>query len=85
MEHNPNTKFFKAIASQIVSEDPYGDVIAECPTLGDDITVGLCTPEKIRRSLGRRFIAARRPGIYREMQREATESAIVDPGWDTEA
>ena len=27
--------------------DPYGEVIAECTVLGDDVTVGLCTGDKI--------------------------------------
>ena len=64
--------------------DPFGDIIAECNTLGNDITVGLCVPEKIEKSLGRKFIAARRPELYKELVRTRQAPSVIDPGWDTE-
>ena len=65
--------------------DPYGDIIVECNTLGDDVVVGLCTPEKIEKSLGRSFIAARRPQIYRKLVEQPKNEPVIDPGWDTGA
>lgn len=45
--------------------DPFGDVIAECRTLGDDVVVGTCTREKITSSGGYRYREARKPELYR--------------------
>lgn len=47
--------------------DPFGDIIAECRTLGDDITTALLTPDKITNSGGRRYMNARRPELYRDI------------------
>jgi len=63
--------------------DAFGDIIAECNTLGDDITVGLCVPEKIEKSLGRKFIEARRPEIYNELTKARETAPVIDPSWDT--
>jgi predicted amidohydrolase len=45
--------------------DPFGDVIAECRTLGDDIAIATCTHGKIADSGGRRYRDARKPDLYR--------------------
>lgn len=63
--------------------DPYGEVLAECNTLGDDVVVGLCTPEKIESSSGRRYLRARRPDLYGKLVEPPTEPPITAPGWDT--
>ena len=47
--------------------DPYGDIISECRTLGDDITTASLSLEKISRSGGSRYITARRPDLYRDI------------------
>ncbi len=47
--------------------DPFGDIIAECRTLGDDIVTATLTPEKISRSGGSRYINARRPDLYKDI------------------
>jgi 5-aminopentanamidase len=47
--------------------DPFGDIIAECRTLGDDYTTAVITPEKLTRAGGRRYINARRPDLYRDI------------------
>lgn len=47
--------------------DPFGDIIAECRTLGDDITTALITSEKLKQSGGHRYILARRPDLYRDI------------------
>lgn len=44
--------------------DPFGDIIAECRTLGDDITTATLTPDKLTKSGGYRYIKARRPELY---------------------
>lgn len=44
--------------------DPFGEVMVESHALGDDVVLGLCTPEKIKQSGGRRYIRARRPELY---------------------
>ncbi|CCH52758.1 Nitrilase/cyanide hydratase and apolipoprotein N-acyltransferase [Fibrisoma limi BUZ 3] len=47
--------------------DPFGDVIAECRELGDDIAVATCTPEKLQQAGGYRYRNARRPDLYRDI------------------
>jgi len=47
--------------------DPYGDVIAECHSLDDEIAVALITPEKLELAGGYRYKKARRPGLYRDI------------------
>jgi len=47
--------------------DPFGDVIAECRALGDDIAIATCTHSKIARSGGHRYREARKPALYRDI------------------
>ncbi|HYG37210.1 MAG TPA: nitrilase family protein [Cytophagales bacterium] len=47
--------------------DPFGDVIAECRNLGDEVTTALITREKIEKSGGYRYRKARRPDLYGEV------------------
>jgi predicted amidohydrolase len=47
--------------------DPFGDVIAECRVLGDDVVSAIITPEKLTQAGGYRYIKARRPDLYREI------------------
>ena len=61
--------------------DPFGEVIAECTALGDDVTVGLCTAEKISVSSGRRYIRARRPDLYAKLVEPSGEPPLTAPGW----
>ncbi|MBN1998198.1 nitrilase family protein [candidate division KSB1 bacterium] len=44
--------------------DPYGDILAECRKLDDDMVVSVCTAEKIANSGGVRYRNARRPDLY---------------------
>ena len=44
--------------------DPFGDVIAECRLLGDDVAIATCTHEKLAQSGGHRYRQARRPELY---------------------
>jgi len=47
--------------------DPFGDIIAECRKLGDDLTTAVLTPEKLTQAGGSRYIKARRPDLYRDI------------------
>jgi predicted amidohydrolase len=47
--------------------DPFGDVIAECRALGDDITTATITADKLTKAGGYRYIKARRPELYRDI------------------
>ena len=44
--------------------DPFGDILSECRTLGDDIATATLTPEKLTQAGGYRYIRARRPELY---------------------
>jgi predicted amidohydrolase len=63
--------------------DPFGETLAECTALGDDVTVGLCTPEKIELAGGRRYLRARRPELYARLVEPLAEGQkpTVEPGW----
>lgn len=47
--------------------DPFGDVIAECRRLGDEVVTALITPEKIQQAGGTRYKKARRPELYKDI------------------
>jgi predicted amidohydrolase len=63
--------------------DPYGEILVESSKLGDDVVVGLCTPEKIERSSGRRYLRARRPELYSKLVEPLPEGTapVSQPGW----
>ncbi|MBA7565355.1 (R)-stereoselective amidase [subsurface metagenome] len=61
--------------------DPYGEIVVECNTLGDDVVVGLCTPEKLANSPGRRYLRARRPELYEKLTERNPEAPVIDSGW----
>jgi predicted amidohydrolase len=45
--------------------DPYGDVIAECTNLGNDIAIAVLTDDKLERAGGYRYKNARKPELYK--------------------
>jgi predicted amidohydrolase len=47
--------------------DPFGDIVAECRTLGDDLVTATITPEKLTQAGGYRYRNARRPELYRDI------------------
>ena len=47
--------------------DPFGDIIAECRKLDDDVVAALITADKIKRAGGYRYKQARRPELYRDI------------------
>ncbi|NIG55212.1 nitrilase family protein [Chitinophaga sp. Cy-1792] len=44
--------------------DPFGDVIAECRHLGDEVVTATLTREKLQQAGGHRYRQARRPDLY---------------------
>jgi predicted amidohydrolase len=47
--------------------DPFGDVIAECRTLGNQFVIADCLYRKLQDSGGTRYKMARRPELYRDI------------------
>ena len=47
--------------------DPFGDVVAECRKLDDDMAIATLTPEKLTQAGGYRYKKARRPDLYRDI------------------
>ena len=47
--------------------DPYGDVIAECRELGNQVVTTTLNAEHLRLAGGYRYIKARRPDLYRDI------------------
>jgi len=47
--------------------DPYGEVLAECRSMGDEVVVATCTSEKLELAGGHRYKKARRPELYRDI------------------
>ena len=47
--------------------DPFGDVIAECRRLGNDVAIATCSHEKVALSGGHRYREARKPELYRHI------------------
>jgi predicted amidohydrolase len=59
--------------------DPFGDVISECRTLGDEVVTALCTRDKLTQAGGYRYRKARRPELYRDIigQPHVPEQKVV--------
>jgi predicted amidohydrolase len=47
--------------------DPFGDILAECRKLDDDVVIATLTPEKLKQAGGYRYKQARRPELYRDI------------------
>jgi len=47
--------------------DPYGDIIAECTHLGNDIAIAVLTPDKLKKAGGYRYKNARNPALYKDI------------------
>jgi predicted amidohydrolase len=55
--------------------DPFGDILAECRNLGDEIAIATVTPEKLEQAGGRRYKNARRPDLYSAIISQAHTSS----------
>ena len=63
--------------------DPFGEILIESFALGDDVVVGVCTPDKIAVSSGYRYLRARRPELYDFLSAPLPEDMKggTSPGW----
>jgi predicted amidohydrolase len=63
--------------------DPFGEVLAESQSLGDDVVVASLTPEKLEEASGRRYLRARRPELYGKLVEPppAGQEPVTHPGW----
>ncbi len=63
--------------------DPFGEILVESQALGDDVVVGVLTPEKLELSSGRRDCRVRRPELYAKLVEPAPagQEPISLPGW----
>ena len=60
--------------------DPFGDVLAECRKLGDDIVTATLIPDKLIQAGGYRYIKARRPELYGKIV-SAQHKALQQVAW----
>lgn len=63
--------------------DPFGDVIAECRMLGDDLVSTVLYPERLTAAGGYRYLQARRPEIYQHIIGKE-HTAVQNVSWITE-
>ncbi len=47
--------------------DPFGDILAECTKLDNEVVTATLTPEKLTLAGGYRYLMARRPDLYRDI------------------
>jgi predicted amidohydrolase len=59
--------------------DPFGDILAECRTLGDCFVTATLTPQKLTQAGGYRYIKARRPDLYKDIigQPHSPEQKVI--------
>ena len=58
---------------------PYGEIVIECNSFDDEVVVGLCTPEKLVDSPGRRYIRARLPELYGKLTERGSSACKYQP------
>jgi len=56
--------------------DPYGEILAECRSMDDEVVVAECTPEKLILAGGHRYRKARRPELYGKILGADHDSAL---------
>jgi predicted amidohydrolase len=56
--------------------DPYGDVLVECRSMGEESQTATCSREKLMMAGGRRYRDARRPELYRDIIGKAHQSEL---------
>jgi 5-aminopentanamidase len=54
--------------------DPFGDIISECRTLGDDYVTATLSPVKLVQSGGHRYLKARKPDLYKDILGQPNKS-----------
>ena len=67
--------------------DPYGEILAECRSMDDEVVVANCTPDKLELAGGHRYKKARRPELYKDILGASHDSALkvewMKPGYKT--
>lgn len=63
--------------------DPFGEILVESHTLGDDVVTALLTADKLELASGRRYLRARRPELYAPLVAPHPEGHTprTEPGW----
>ncbi|MBC3785289.1 nitrilase family protein [Spirosoma utsteinense] len=64
--------------------DPFGDIVAECRQLGNEVVTTTLTPIKLQQAGGFRYRNARRPDLYRTIigQEHVSEQKVI---WRTDS
>lgn len=67
--------------------DPFGDVIAECPSLQEGLALARLVPESLEQAGGHRYRQARKPSLYRHIlgqdhqpQQQVAWLSVKEPG-----
>ena len=60
--------------------DPFGEVLAECRSMDDEVVTALCTDEKLTLAGGFRYKNARRPELYGDILARENKS-VTRPVW----
>jgi predicted amidohydrolase len=56
--------------------DPYGEILAECRSMDDEVIVACCTPDKLELAGGHRYKRARRPELYGEILGASNDASL---------
>lgn len=56
--------------------DPYGEILAECRSMDDEVVVAACSPDKLELAGGHRYKRARRPELYGDILAAGHESLL---------
>ncbi len=56
--------------------DPYGEILAECRSMDDEVVVATCTPDKLQLAGGYRYKKARRPELYGKILGAGHDSSL---------
>jgi predicted amidohydrolase len=60
--------------------DPFGEILAECRSMEDEVVTALCTDEKLTQAGGFRYKNARRPELYGKILARKNKS-VTKPVW----
>ena len=56
--------------------DPYGEILAECRSMDNEVVVATCTPDKLELAGGYRYKKARRPDLYAKILGAGHDSSL---------
>lgn len=56
--------------------DPYGEILAECRSMDNEVVVATCTPDKLELAGGYRYKKARRPELYAKILGAGHDSSL---------